>query len=150
MKDEDDERPTKRLEESCSTQLKDINPVTADYDLERSKANQSHELVKVDYVQMEMPENEEEMKKAAPSMHLLKANSGSDTFYKTFGNKQILSQSKFLSQQMGAGFTANSSMSEIKGKPQAPPVTIKPKTKKSMGITYNPISASKKLKVATE
>jgi len=42
--------------------------------------------------------------------------------------------------------TANSSMSEIKGKPQAPPMTMKPKTKKSMGSSYNSIAAIKKMK----
>ena len=38
-------------------------------------------------LQMEIPENEEEMKKAGPSMQLLKANHGNDNFYKTIGAK---------------------------------------------------------------
>ena len=60
------------------------------------------------------------------------------------------SASNYLAtQQINAAIagTANSSMSEIKGKPQAPPMTIKPKTKKSMGAILNsPTRLTKKNK----
>ena len=36
-------------------------------------------------------------------------------------------------------------MSEVKGKPQAPPMTFKAKTKKSMGVTVNSIKKLKNL-----
>lgn len=62
------------------------------------------------------------------------------------------STSKYLEQQIRSALAAtnNSSMSEIKTITQAPPMTMKPKTKKSMGTTHTSISGLRKTKTQTD
>ena len=96
----------------------------------------------------EVPENEEPLRRAGQAW---KKSTPTKTLASHHLSQGRPSTSKYLTQhQMSAALAATmggAGANEAKGKPQAPPLTIKPKTKKSMGGTQGgSLSVVKKLK----